>query len=130
MPNHGSASVPLRSIEIFSGEFVLGPISMSVFYLPELVSLFHTNCANDGRSTVDLLGLVLGVEVGLPFQLGTIIEVSQRVRHVDDGLLELFRVYVRLSGCNRRGLVQARFKKLRTTFCRSACEACRGARAS
>ena len=46
--------------------------------------LARTNCANDRSSTHHLLGLVFGVEVALPFQLGAVVEVSQCVRHVDD----------------------------------------------
>lgn len=43
-----------------------------------------TDGANDTGTAMDLLGLVVGVQRGLPFQLGTIVEMSESVRHLDD----------------------------------------------
>jgi hypothetical protein len=43
-----------------------------------------TDGANDAGTAVDLLGLVVSVQRGLPFQLGAIVEMSESVRHLDD----------------------------------------------
>lgn len=50
---------------------------------------YCTNGANDAGAAVNLLGLVLGVQRGLPFQLGAVIEVCKSVRHLDDWLRRL-----------------------------------------
>lgn len=41
----------------------------------------HTNGANDAGSAVVPLGSVLRVQVGLPFQLGTVAEMKECVTH-------------------------------------------------
>ena len=42
----------------------------------------HTNGANDAGPAVILLGLVVDVEVALPFQLGAVGEVVESVTHL------------------------------------------------
>lgn len=41
----------------------------------------HTNGANDAGPAVVPLGSVLRVQVGLPFQLGTVAEMKESVTH-------------------------------------------------
>jgi hypothetical protein len=78
--------IPFLSMVIFSAELVFGPVSHSVvsFTVSQLswCSWTLTNCANDTGSAVVLLGLVVDVEVALPFQLGAVGEVVESVTHL------------------------------------------------
>ncbi len=70
---------------IFSGELVLGPVNIKV-RLPHCQEISSsqslTNRANDAAPTVILLGLVIDVEIALPFQLGAVGEMVESVTHL------------------------------------------------
>jgi hypothetical protein len=74
--------VPLRSMVIFSGELVLGPIHCQLSNSRQAPQN-HTDGADNAGTAVHLLGLVVGVEARLPFQLGAVIEMSESVRHLE-----------------------------------------------
>jgi hypothetical protein len=78
-------TIPDLSIEIFSAEFVLGPVTRRPVSdncgSRSLRCGVHTNCANNGSSTVILLRLKVGVQARRPFQLRLVGKMLESIRH-------------------------------------------------
>jgi hypothetical protein len=81
-------TIPDLSIEIFSAEFVLGPVTRSSISdncgSRSLMCGVHTNCANNGGSTVILLWLKVGVQARSPFQLRLVGKMLESIRHDEE----------------------------------------------
>jgi hypothetical protein len=78
--------IPLRSMLIFSTEFVLGPAIAGNQYLTVagLEHCSHTNGTDDGSPAVVLGRHHVGVKFGVPLHLHTVAEMVKWSSHVDE----------------------------------------------
>lgn len=74
--------IPLLSMEIFSAEFVFGPVAHStISKAGGARSCWHTNCAYNGGAAVIFLRPEISVQARSPFQLRLIGKMLKSVRH-------------------------------------------------
>lgn len=72
-----------------------GTCSQSVKF-SDRQSACPTNCADDARSAVVLLGRVVDVQACMPFHLGAVVEMVQSVTHFEVCILLVLSIVVKV----------------------------------
>lgn len=68
---------------IFSALLVFGPVTCQHLQPKFGIVCILTNCANDAGTAIVLFRCIVDVEAGMPFHLGSVVQVVKSITHLD-----------------------------------------------